>query len=188
VTAGDDAQPSDRTKFGIRIHSNPRKQHDMNATILGINAAPKVRRVRVYPRLSLAVRQRLAEYCARKGITERDAIEESILEHLDGTSDGAKVLGRLERLALAIDAAQERADTRQREIHRAIEVLSEAFGRFVRLWMFVHAAAFNQPATKDAAESLYQQFAAKVSECLLRGHRFVHDLGKLADRIPGAAQ
>jgi hypothetical protein len=176
-----------RSKFGTRIHSNPRKQHDMNATIVGIDAARKVRRVRVYPRLSLAVRQRLAEYCARKGITERDEIEEAIVQHLEGTSDGAKVLGRLERLALAIDAAQERADTRQREIHRAIEVLSEAFGRFVRLWMFVHAAAFKQPATKEGAETLYQQFAAKVSECWLRGHRFVHDLGKLADRIPNAS-
>jgi len=41
------------------------------------------------------------------------------------------------------------------------EVLSEAFGRFVRLWMLVHAATFQRPATMEAADGLYLQFAAK---------------------------
>jgi hypothetical protein len=45
-----------------------------------IHAAPKVRRVRVYPRLSLAIRKRLTEYCARKGVAERDIIEDAILQ------------------------------------------------------------------------------------------------------------
>lgn len=152
----------------------------MNATIVKTNAVPKLRRVRVYPRLNLEVRKRLTEYCARKGLTERDIIEEAILQYLDATSDSAKVLGQLERLALAFDADRERREGALRAVHQAIEVLSEAFGRFVRLWMLVHAATFEQPATKDAAEALYRKFAAKVAEYFLRGHRFVHDLPRVA--------
>ncbi len=112
----------------------------MNSTILTAKAVPKLRRVRVYPRLTLDVRKRLTEYCARKGLTERDIIEEAIRQYLDGTADSAKVLAQLERLALAIDAERERREGAHREVHRAIEVLSEVFGRFVRLWLFVHAA------------------------------------------------
>jgi hypothetical protein len=101
----------------------------------------------------MEVRKRLTEYRARKGLTERDIVEEAIRQYLDGTSDSAKVLAQLERLAVAIDAERERREGAHREVHRAIEVLSEAFGRFVRLWMFVHAATFKLPATQEAAES-----------------------------------
>jgi len=148
----------------------------MNSTLITAKAAPKPQRVRVYPRLTLEVRKRLTEYRARKGVTERDLIEEAIRQYLDGTSDSAKVLAQLERLTLAIDAERERRESAHREVYRAIEVLSEAFGRFVRLWMFVHAATFTQPATQEAAESMYQQFAARVAEYFRRGHRFLHDL------------
>jgi predicted DNA-binding protein len=154
----------------------------MNSTILTAKAKPKLRRVRVYPRLTLDVRKRLTEYCARKGLTERDIIEEAIRQYLDGTGDSAKVLAQLERLALAIDAERERRDGAHREVHRAIEVLSEAFGRFLRLWMFVHAATFKQPATQEAAESMYEKFAAKIAEYFQRGHRFLHDLPNVDDK------
>jgi hypothetical protein len=123
----------------------------------------------------------MTEYCARKGVTERDFIEDAILQRLDGTSDSAKVLGQLQRLALALDAERERLEGAHREVHEALEVLSEAFGRFLRLWMFVHAAAFQRPATMEAADGLYQQFAAKVAEYFVRGHRFLHDLPKVGD-------
>jgi len=133
----------------------------MHSTLLSAKAMPKLRRVRVYPRLTLEVRKRLTEYCARKGLTERDIIEEAIRQYLDGTGDSARVQAQLERLALAIDAERERREGAHREVHRAIEVLSEVFGRFVRLWMFVHAATFERPATQEAAEAMYKTFAAK---------------------------
>src|SRR5579872_5547154 len=126
----------------------------MNSTLLTRKAVHKPQRVRVYPRLSLEVRKRLSEYGARRGLAERDLIEEAIRQYLDGTSDGAKVLAQLERLALAIDAERERRESAHREMHRAIEVLSETFGRFIRLWMVVHAATLEIPATKEAADSL----------------------------------
>jgi hypothetical protein len=141
--------------------------------------APKIRRARVYPRLSVPVRRRLAEYCAAKGVTERDFIEGAILEKLDGTSDGAKVLARLDRIDQTLDAERQRHELQQHDTHRDVEVLSEAFGRFLRLWMFVHAGTFQQPTTHAAAEILYQQFAAKIAEHFLRGHRFIHDLPKV---------
>jgi hypothetical protein len=156
----------------------------MNSTILTAKAVPKLRRVRVYPRLTLEVRKRLTEYCARKGLTERDIIEEAIRQYLDGTADSAKVLGQLERLALAIDAERERRERAHREVHRAVEVLSEVFGRFMRLWLFVHAPTFEQPATQQAAESMYEQFATKVAEYFRRGHRFLHDLPNVDDTSP----
>jgi predicted DNA-binding protein len=154
----------------------------MKSTLLTPKAARKPQRVRVYPRLSLEVRNRLSDYGARKGLTERDLIEEAIRQYLDGTSDSAKVLAQLERLALAIDAERERRERAHREVHRAVEVFSEAFGRFVRLWMFVHAATFKVPATQEAADSLYEKFAAKVAEYFLRGHRFLHDLPNVDDK------
>jgi predicted DNA-binding protein len=156
----------------------------MNPTLLTRKAVLKPQRVRVYPRLSLEVRKRLSEYGARKGLTERNLIEEAIRQYLDGTSDSAKVLGQLERFALALDAERERREGAHRELHRAIEVLSETFGRFVRLWMVVHAATFEIPATKEAADSLYENFAAKVAEYFRRGHRFIHDLPNLDDKKP----
>ena len=156
----------------------------MNLTLINAKAMPKLRRVRVYPRLTLEIRKRLTEYCARKGLTERDIIEEAIRQYLDGTGDSAKVLAQLERLALAIDAERERREGAHREVHRAIEVLSEVFGRFVRLWLFVHAATFERPATQEAAEAMYEQFAAKVAEYFRRGHRFLHDLPNLDDKRP----
>jgi hypothetical protein len=154
----------------------------MNSTLITAKAVPKPQRVRVYPRLTLEVRKRLTEYRARKGLTERDLIEEAIRQYLDGTSDSAKVLAQLERLTLAIDAERERRESAHREVHLAIEVLSETFGRFVRLWLFVHAATFTQPATQQAAESMYEQFAAKVAEYFRRGHRFLHDLPNVEDK------
>jgi predicted DNA-binding protein len=147
----------------------------MNPTLLTRKTVVKPQRVRVYPRLSLELRKRLSEYGARRGLTERDLIEEAIRQYLDGTSDSAKVLRQLERLALAIDAERAQRESAHREVHRAIEVLSEAFGRFVRLWIFVHSATFKVPATREAADSLYGEFAAKVAEYFRRGHRFLHD-------------
>ncbi|HXX69875.1 MAG TPA: hypothetical protein VEK07_22030 [Polyangiaceae bacterium] len=144
---------------------------------------PKVRRVRVYPRLSAPLRKRLAEFCAAKGIAERDAIEAAILQYLDGTSDGAKVLARLDRIDKALDAERQRRDLQQGEAHRDLEILAEAFGRFVHMWFIVHAETIAKSMDGAAAKAadLYRRFAAKLAEDFLRGHRFVHDLPKVSD-------
>jgi hypothetical protein len=68
--------------------------------------------------------------------------------------------------------------------------LSEAFGRFLRVWTIVHAVTFTQPATPEAAETvsrqrtsgeaLFKRFAANVADQFLRGHRFIQDLPGLS--------
>jgi len=143
----------------------------MNMTHPTTLAGPKVRRVRVYPRLSLAVRKRLTEYCARKGVAERDIIEDAILQYLDGTSDGAKVLGQLERLALTLDAQQQKRDLQ----HQELEMLSAAFGRYLRLWFLAHQPSDTEEE-RQAGEGMFKNFAAKLGEEFARGHRFIHDL------------
>ena len=140
-------------------------------------AVPKDRRVRVYPRLSLAVRKRMTEYCARKGVTERDFIEDAILQRLDGTSDSAKVLGQLERLALALDAQQQKQDLQ----HRELEMLSAAFGRYLRLWFLVHLPPEGEEKQQAGAD-MFRDFAARLAEEFARGRRFVHDFPKVADK------
>jgi hypothetical protein len=142
---------------------------------------PKTRRVRVYTRLSLPLRKRLAEYCAAKGISERNVIETALEQLLESKSDTATVLARLDRLDLALD--RERG---QRErVHRDLEILSEAFGRFLRIWLLAHEPAVAEvvkapAAARAAAEARYQAFAKAIAEHFVRGHRFVHDLPQVA--------
>ncbi len=143
---------------------------------------PKVRRVRVYTRLSHALRKHLLAYCAATGRSERAVIEDAVARYLANPAKDPATSGPLDRLAQAIDD-----DRRLRERqHRDLEVLSEAFGRFLRLWMIVHAPTFTHPDTPEGAETLsqqratgeafYKRLAAAVADHFRRGHRFVHDL------------
>jgi hypothetical protein len=151
-------------------------------------AVPKARRVRVYTRLSQALRKRLLAYCAAAGRSERAVIEDAVERYLASPAKDPSTSGPVERLAQAIDD-----DRRLRERqHRDLELLSETFGRFLRLWTTVHAPTFKQPATPEATEALsqqratgealYKRLAATVADQFLRGHRFVHDLPNVDDR------
>src|SRR5580700_6339181 len=103
---------------------------------------PKVRRVRIYTRLSHALRKHLLAYCAATGRSERAVIEDSVARYLANPAKDPSTSGPLDRLVQAIDD-----DRRLRERqHLDLELLSEAFGRFLRLWTVVHAPAFKQPA------------------------------------------
>jgi hypothetical protein len=154
----------------------------MNPTPSPSPAVPKVRRVRIYTRLSHALRKHLLAYCAATGRSERAVIEEAVARYLANPAKDPTTSGPLDRLAQAIDD-----DRRLRERQRRdLELLSESFGRFLRLWLTVHAATFAQPKAPEAAEtlsrqratgdSLFKRFAASVAAQFLRGHRFVHDL------------
>jgi hypothetical protein len=138
--------------------------------------------VRIYTRLSHALRKNLLAYCAATGRSERAVIEDAVARYLGNPAKDPSTSGPLDRLAQAIDD-----DRRLRERqHRDLEILSEAFGRFVQAWTFVHGATFKDPATPEAAavvskqqaagEALYKRFVGKVAGQFLRGHRFVHDL------------
>jgi hypothetical protein len=127
----------------------------------------KTRRVRVYTRLSAALRDRLSSYCAASKISERAVFEAALEQYLTSTSDMALVLRRLDRLG--------RADDR---VHRDVELLSASFAVFVRLW-FAHTPSLREqtkPAAREDAESRYRQFMEYVAQEFTGGRRFLDDL------------
>jgi hypothetical protein len=135
-------------------------------------ADTKVRRTRVCARISVSVRNRLAKYCAASGISERAVIENALRQYLEGSSDVALLLRRLDRL-----------DRELAREHRDVEVLSEAFGRYMRLWFVAHApsaAESGKAAARAAGENAYKKYAEQVGEQFGRGHRFLDDLPREA--------
>jgi hypothetical protein len=135
---------------------------------------PKVRRVRVSTRLTVALRDRLSKHCAASGLSERAVIEDALRQYLDGTSDGALVLRRLDRL----DQAMARD-------HHDLELLSEAFGMYVRQW-FARTPGVPEGAKPAArqAEGQWKQFVAHLADRFSDGHRFTDGLpqGGAGDR------
>jgi hypothetical protein len=131
-------------------------------------ATTKVRRVRVGTRLSVELRTRLTKYCAASGISERTVIEDALCKYLHSADDTALLLRRFDRV--------ERAQARD---HRDLELLSAAFGRYMRLWFMTHApptADAGKAATRGAAETQYKQFAQHLGAQFTQGHRFIDDL------------
>ena len=131
-------------------------------------ATTKVRRVRVGTRLSVELRARLTKYCAASGISERTIIEDALRKYLDSKDDSALLIRRFDRIehALARD-------------HRDLELLSEAFGRYIRLWFTAHApntAEAGKAAARGAAEAQYKRFAQHLGVLFTQGHRFIDDL------------
>ncbi|HLK40138.1 MAG TPA: hypothetical protein VKU41_25455 [Polyangiaceae bacterium] len=131
-------------------------------------ATTKVRRVRVGTRLSVELRARLTKYCAASGISERTVIEDALRKYLDATDDTALLLRRFDRIERALARG-----------HRDIDLLSEAFGRYLRLWFSAHAPTASEAgkaAARAAAETQYKQFAQHLGGWFAQGHRFVDDL------------
>jgi hypothetical protein len=153
-------------------------------------SVPKVRRVRLYTRLSLALRRDLLAYCAATGRSERAVVEEAVARYLANPTRDPAAAGALDRLTEAI-AKDRRVRERQ---HRDVEILSEAFGRFLRVWTFVHGATFVQPTSPEAAQAvsrqrasgddLFRRFTMAVADQFQRGHRFVQDLPGLGGSQP----
>ena len=82
--------------------------------------------------------------------------------------DTALLLRRLDR----IDKAQARD-------HRDLELLSEAFGRYMRVWFMAHApsaAEAGKAGARGASENQYKLFAQHLGAHFAQGHRFTDDL------------
>jgi hypothetical protein len=130
-------------------------------------AKSKVRRVRVCARLSVELRAKLAKYSAASGISERAVIEDALQKHLGNESDTELLVRRLDLIKL--DMARN---------HRDLELLSEAFGRYMRLWFVAHAPSTVEPgkgAARAAGETPYRQFAQQLGAQFKQGHRFIDD-------------
>jgi hypothetical protein len=129
----------------------------------------------------------LREYAAAKGRNESAIIEDLVVGYLD--AGGARhaesaPLSPADRLVAAIDEdrAARASEVRaiQRELHDvqgAVELLSEAFGRFVGYWFATGPEPPKDPAARAAlfkrTEDFYDAFARSVIGHFQRGHRFV---------------
>jgi hypothetical protein len=139
-----------------------------------MNKAIRCGRARLVPRVSAELAQRLSDLCASTNVTETAVIEAALRQHLDGTSDRTLLLRRLDRLARAVERD-----------HRDLELLTEAFGVFVRVW-FAHTRSLPDDEKRSArriAEARYRQFVEHVSQQFSEGRRFLDDLPRepLAD-------
>jgi predicted DNA-binding protein len=122
---------------------------------------------RIYPYLAPQLRERLTKHCAANQTTESAVVREALDQYFGGTGDFALVLRRLDRISRGIERA-----------HRDLEILSQAFAMFVRLW-FAHTPRLPRearPAAQSSAEARYRQFLDRVAERIASGKRFVDDL------------
>ena len=135
----------------------------------------RTQRVRLHPYLEEALAKRLSTYCAATGIASSSVIEAALRQYLDETSDKTLILRLLGRLARA-----------QVRTQRDLEVLSEAFAVWVRVW-FAHTPRVDDAAelVRRTAESRYARFVEQVAERFSGGERFLDDLPRevLADEV-----
>jgi hypothetical protein len=118
------------------------------------------------------LRERLAAYCAASRVTESAVVCEALEKYLDRTGDLELILRRLDRQSRALD-----------RLERDVDMNSQAFGLFVRLW-FAHMPRIAQEARAAAtasAEARYRRFLDRLAQLIARGGRFIDDLTQ--DRI-----
>jgi hypothetical protein len=124
-------------------------------------------RVRLLPYVPAELCDRVVSVCASTGVTESAVVEAALRQYLDGTSDRTLLLRRLDRLGRAVERD-----------HRDLELLTETFAVFMRLW-FAHTPSIPEDgkhAARMTAESRYRQFVQHVAEQFSGGRRFLDDL------------
>ena len=105
--------------------------------------------VRLLPWVEASLAKRLAAYSAATGISASAVVRVALRQYLDQTSDATLLMRRLDRLG--------RAGAR---MHRDLEILSEAFALWTKLW-FAHTPNVPEdakPFARASAESRYRQF------------------------------
>lgn len=124
-------------------------------------------RTRIHPYVLPEIACRLASYCGAQGITESAAVEAAIEQYLDsGEKDHEVMLRRLDRLG--------RASGRQ---HRALEVLSEAFGIFLHRWLATlpELTDTERDAVTRLSEKRYRTFLDTLARNLAGARRLATD-------------
>jgi hypothetical protein len=146
-------------------------------------ARPKVRRQRLGIRLSQPLWRRLREYAVAKGRKESAIIEDLVADYLasgGGRHTESSPPSPIERLVAAINDDRTTRAAQLREVLRAVELLWEAFGTFVGLWMTtaepLPADESARAAVGDAAAANYDYFARAVIAHFARGHRFAREV------------
>ncbi|HXX67193.1 MAG TPA: hypothetical protein VEK07_08430 [Polyangiaceae bacterium] len=125
------------------------------------------RRPRIHPYLRPELRERLAKYCAATRTTESAVVAESLDQFLTGTSDLSLFLRRFDRLS-----------SRQDRTLSSLELLSQAFATFLRMWL-AHTPRIPAELRSQAqasADARYRMFMERLSEQVSGGKRFIDDL------------
>ena len=129
----------------------------------------KVRPIRIQPYLDPPLHQRLKSFCAATASTESAVVKRSLHRLLDQTDDMTLLMRRLDRLG--------RISAR---IHRDLELLTEAFSLWLRMWFSLTPNVADNPEAKRAAratgERRFLQYTASLAERFARGGRFINDL------------
>jgi hypothetical protein len=124
-------------------------------------------RVKLQTYMDPGLSDRVDRFCTAMGLSESALVKSALGQYLDGTSDAALLLRRLDRLGRAVSVTQ-----------RDLEVLSQAFGVFVRLWL-AHTPTVPEEAKPGArvnAENRYGRFTQHVADQFSAGRRFLDDL------------
>ncbi len=123
----------------------------------------------IHPYLPADLYKQFKKYVAAHGTTDSSVAETALKEFLGGTGDFKALTRRLDRI-----------DRRIQRTQRNVELLADAFGRFVQMWL-AYAPPMPEDA-KDAAERQalrrYNQFMELVSADLAAGKSFVDDVAK----------
>jgi hypothetical protein len=124
-------------------------------------------RVKLQTYMDPALADRVNRFCTAMGLSESALVKCALGQYLDETSDHALLLHRIDRLGRAGARTQ-----------RDLEVLSQAFGVFVRLWL-AHTPRVTeeaQPGARVNAENRYGRFTQHVADQFSAGRRFLDDL------------
>ena len=139
-----------------------------------MSARTRTGRVRLLPYVDAPIAKRLQAFSAATGITASAVVEAALGQYLDQISDAKLLMRRLDRLGRA-----------QARAHRDVELLSEAFATWIKLW-FAHTPQIPEDAKASArisAHARYRQFVTHLAEQMAEGSRFLDALPRerLAD-------
>jgi len=124
-------------------------------------------RQQIHPFLAPELRKRLVLYASKRGLSQSSVVETAITSHLDAeVTDRALILRRLDRLV--------RESTKHQ---RDSEILSQAFGVFVKLWFAQTPRLSNdaKPGAEQHSRRRYEQFTGHVATLVASGRAFADD-------------
>jgi hypothetical protein len=129
-----------------------------------VRSAPR-QPIRTY--VPVALRSKLRQYAAKKGVSESSVNHAALARYLDDTNHDQAILRKLDR----IERNQERSQ-------RDGDVFVEAFVVFVQIWL-AHTPRLADAAKASAEQSALQRFreyAEHVAEKVAEGGTFLADM------------
>jgi hypothetical protein len=115
----------------------------------------------------VALRNRLRQYAAKKGVSESSVNHAALARYLDDTNHDHAIFRKLDRI-----------ERNQQRGHRDSEFFVEAFAVFVQIWM-AHTprlADADKPAAERSALQRFREYAEHVAQKVAEGGTSLADL------------